>query len=330
MSFTTPTTPFRTRPLGKSGIDISELGIGLWAQGGGWGPVDDAGALDAIDEALDAGVTFFDTADVYGMGHSEELLGEAMRGRREQFIVASKIGWLGYDGERNRSQYDTVEKLVAGVESSLRRLGTDHLDLIQCHISYAEPNTPVFLEGFAKLKRDGKVRAFGVSTSDLEHLKTFNAGGECDALQVDYSILNRTPEADLFPYCLEHSIGVIVRGPLAMGILTGKFHEDTTFPEGDFRQAWTTDPEQRATFLQDLETVERIDELTSEDETLAQLALRFVLAHEAVTTVIPGARNPRQARENIGTEALGPLDARILARIDEVVPPKGGRKIWPA
>ncbi len=264
------------------------------------------------------------------MGHSEELLGEAMRGRREQFIVASKIGWVGYDGERNRSQYDTVEKLVAGVEESLRRLGTDHLDLIQCHIFSPEPNTPVFIEGFRKLKRDGKVRAFGVSTSDLEHLKTFNAEGDCDALQVDYSILNRTPEADLLPYCLEHAIGVIVRGPLAMGILTGKFHEETTFADGDFRQAWTTDPDQRRAFLDDLAKVEQIDELTGETETLAQLALRFTLAHEAVTTAIPGARNPKQAAENIRAGALGPLDAATLNQINAVVPPKGGRKIWPA
>lgn len=324
------TTPLNTRPLGSSGIDATEIGLGLWAQGGGWGPVDDKASLDAIDVALDAGVNFYDTADVYGMGHSEELLGKAMKGRRDRFIVASKIGWVGYDGERNRSQYDTVDKLVAGVEESLRRLRTDHLELIQCHIFYPEPNTPVFIEGFRKLKRDGKVRAFGVSTSDLDHLKTFNAEGDCDALQVDYSILNRTPEADLFPYCQQHNIGVIVRGPLAMGILTGKFNADATFPDGDFRQAWTTDSDQRKTFLDDLTTVERLDEVTGENETLAQLALRFVLTHDAVSTVIPGARSPRQAGENIRAGVLGPLDAATLSGIDAIVPPKGGRKIWPA
>jgi aryl-alcohol dehydrogenase-like predicted oxidoreductase len=246
------------------------------------------------------------------------------------YPFATTFGGWGNAGERNRSQYDTVEKLVAGVEASLRRLDTDHLDLIQCHIFYPEPNTPVFIEGFRKLKRDGKVRAFGVSTSDLDHLKTFNAEGDCDALQVDYSILNRTPEADLFPYCLEHNIGVIVRGPLAMGILTGKFHDETTFAEGDFRQAWTTDPDQRKTFLDDLSIVERIDELTGENETLAQLALRFTLAHEAVTTVIPGARNPKQAGENIRAGALGQLEASTMNQINAIVPPKGGRKIWPA
>jgi aryl-alcohol dehydrogenase-like predicted oxidoreductase len=326
----TTTSRLRTRPLGTSGINATEIGLGLWAQGGGWGPVDDENSLSAIDVALDAGVNFYDTADVYGMGHSEELLGRAMEGRRDRFFVASKIGWVGYDGANNRSQYDTVAKLVAGVEASLTRLRTDRLELIQCHVFYPEPNTDVFVEGFQKLKRDGKVRAFGVSTSDLEHLKTFNRDGDCDALQVDYSILNRTPEADLLPYCRANSIGVIVRGPLAMGILAGKFTSESRFPEGDFRKAWIDDAAQHATFRDDLARVERLGPLTGEGETLAQLALRFVLAHPGVTTVIPGARNPRQASENIEPGLRPPLDDGVLRAIDAIVPPKGGRKIWPA
>src|SRR5271155_379188 len=129
------------RPLGRSGIEVSVVGTGLWAAGGGWGPVDDQRALQAIDAALDAGINFFDTADVYGNGHSEELLGQAMRGRRDQFVVASKIGWGGDDGKNGRSQYDTVDKLVAGAEKSLQRLRTDHLDVIQNHIFFREPNS---------------------------------------------------------------------------------------------------------------------------------------------------------------------------------------------
>src|SRR5213596_3866049 len=110
------------RTLGKSGINVTVIGTGLWAVGGGWGPVDDKNALAAIDASLDAGINFFDTSDVYGDGHSEELLGKAMRGRREEYVVATKIGWVAYDGKNNRSQYDTVDRLVAGVEESLRRL----------------------------------------------------------------------------------------------------------------------------------------------------------------------------------------------------------------
>ncbi len=321
-----------SRPLGCSGIGVSEIGTGLWAAGGHWGPTDDAGALDAIDASLDAGVTFFDTADVYGNGHSETLLGRAMKGRRDRFIVGTKIGWTNYDGDANKSQYDTVEKLIAGVDEGLKRMGTDHVDLIQCHVFYPEPNTPVFVEGFRKMKEQGKVRAFGVSTADLEHIKTFNEYGDLDAVQVDYSILNRTPEADVFPYCREHGIGVIVRGPLAMGILTGKFDADDPpeFKGDDFRKAWVDDPDQRAQFREDLGTVERLRPLTAEGEGLSQLALRFVLANPAVTTVIPGARNRRQAEANSAAGAMGPAGAGTLRAIDAIVPPEGGRKIWPA
>jgi len=193
----------RRRPLGsKNDLLVTDIGLGLWAvPGAEWGPAEDADSLAAIEAAFDAGVNFFDTADVYGDGHSEELLGEAMAGRRDRFIVATKIGWTGFDGENERSQYDTVDKLLAGVAGSLRRLGTDYVDVIQCHIDYPEPNTEVFIEGFRRLKERGTVRAWGVSTSDISHLRRFNASGECDVLQIDYSILNRLSEREVLPYC---------------------------------------------------------------------------------------------------------------------------------
>ena len=317
------------RKLGKSGIEVSVIGTGLWAVGGGWGPVDDKNALAAIDASLEAGINFFDTADVYGGGHSEELLGKAMRGRREQFVVASKIGWVGYDGEKNRSKYDSVEKLVAGVEESLRRLQTDYLDLIQDHIFYREPNTDIFLEGFRKLQRDGKVRAVGLSSSDFAFIKDFNSDGGCATLQIDYSLLNRSAEHEIFPYCQQNNIGVIVRGALAMGILTGKFTAKTRFPEGDFRQDWHEKPDERRTFLEDLIKVEQLRSLGG-DSPLAQFALRFVIDHPAVTTVIPGARSADQARENVKAGWLPPVTKDIYREIDAIVLPGGGRKIWPA
>jgi aryl-alcohol dehydrogenase-like predicted oxidoreductase len=222
------------RRLGKSGMQVTKIGLGLWAAGGdAWGPTDDQESLSAIDMALDLGVNFFDTSDVYGAGHSEELLGRAMKGRRDRFIVATKIGWRDFDGERNQSAYDTVEKLIAGVESNLARLQTDYVDVIQSHINFREPTMEVFVEGFQRLQWEGKVRAYGVSTSDFEYLKAFDGDGGCATLQIDYSILNRTPEQDIFPYCIEQGIGVIIRGALAMGILTGKFGPDTQFGEGD-------------------------------------------------------------------------------------------------
>jgi aryl-alcohol dehydrogenase-like predicted oxidoreductase len=175
-------TPLVQTTLGHSGIEVTRMGIGLWAMGGdAWGPTEDQESMDTIAAALEAGITFFDTADVYGAGHSEELLGRVMQGQRQRFIVATKIGWTGFDGERNQTAYDTVDKLIAGVESNLRRLQTDYLDLIQSHISFREPTMEVFLEGFQKLKAQGKVRAYGVSTSDFEYLQQFNADGGCSA-----------------------------------------------------------------------------------------------------------------------------------------------------
>jgi aryl-alcohol dehydrogenase-like predicted oxidoreductase len=225
----------KERVLGKSGTAVTEIGMGLWAAGGDqWGATDDQEIFDAIDFALDSGVTFFDTADVYGAGHSEELLGQSMQGRRDRFIVATKIGWRDFDGDKGQSAYDTVDKLVAGVESNLRRLQTDYIDLIQSHINFRDPTMEIFLEGFQRLQRDGKVRAYGVSTSDFDYLKAFNADGGCAALQIDYSILHRMPETEILPYCQAQNIGVIVRGALAMGILTGKFNADTRFGEGRF------------------------------------------------------------------------------------------------
>lgn len=320
----------KKRLLGKSGIEVSEIGFGLWAAGGdAWGPTDDQEILNAIDYALDHGVNFFDTADVYGWGHSEELLGKAMKGRRDRFVVATKIGWWGFDSEAGRSAYTTVEKLIAGVESNLRRLNTDYVDVIQCHIDFRDPTMEIFLEGFQRLQREGKVRAYGVSTSDFEYLKAFNHDGNCATLQIDYSILNRTPEAEIFPYCQRENIGVIVRGALAMGILTGKFTPETRFPENDWRRRWHENEDEYRIFLRDLETVEKLRPL-AKGRTLAQLALQFVLAHPAVSTVIPGIKTVAQAETNIQAGLLPPLDAETLAAIDSIVPPGGGRKIWPA
>lgn len=320
----------KKRTLGKSGIEVTEIGLGLWAAGGSeWGETDDQEIFDTIDYTLDAGINFFDTADVYGMGHSEELLGKAMQGRRDKFIVATKIGWRDFDREANHTTYDTVDKLIAGVETNLSRLQTDYIDILQSHISYRESTMEIFLEGFQKLQQAGKVRAYGMSTSNFEYLQDFNHNDQCATLQIDYSILNRTSEKDIFPYCQEHNIGIIIRGGLAMGILTGKFSKDTRFGEGDFRQRWHENPDEYEVFLDDLQKVEQLKPL-AEERTLAQLALQFTLAHPAVSTVIPGAKNVRQMRDNIQAALLPPLTDAELEQINNIVPSGGGRKIWPA
>jgi aryl-alcohol dehydrogenase-like predicted oxidoreductase len=318
------------RELGKSGISVPIIGMGLWAAGGDyWGPTDDRDSLNAIDAALNLGVNFFDTADVYGGGHSERLLGQAMKSRRDRFIVATKIGWFGFDDNARRSAYSTVDLLVAGVEESLERLQTDYIDLIQCHIDFRDPTMEVFLEGFQKLQKTGKVRAYGLSTSDLAYIKEFCADGNCAAVQVDYSILNRTPEKEIFPYCRAHKIGIVVRGPLAMGTLTGKFRPEMRFPEGDFRRRWHNDVDEYRLFLDDLTKVEQLRPLAV-GKTLSQLALQFVTATPEVTVAIPGAKNPSQLQDNMLAALLPPLTDHDFRIINQIVPPGGGRKIWPA
>ncbi len=321
----------KLRTLGKSGIKVTEIGLGLWAAGGGeWGQPGDEDSLRAIDAALDAGVNFFDTSDVYGNGHSEELLGKAMRGRRDRFVVATKIGWRGFDGQKRCTAYQNVAQLIAGVESNLERLQTDYVDLIQSHISFRDPTMEIFLEGFQKLKAAGKVRAYGMSSSDFEYIQAFTQDGQCATLQIDYSLLNRTPEGAIFDHCQRNGIGVIVRGALAMGILTGKLREDSSFGEGDFRSKWLTDPEQNITYRRDLAHVAELRGLERSDRSLAQAALQFTLAHPAVSTVIPGARNAHQVASNVGAASAPALSPEDWALIDRVVPPRGGRKIWPA
>lgn len=318
------------RILGKSGIEVTKIGLGLWAIGGDeWGEVDDQESLDMIDAALDLGINFFDTSDVYGMGHSEKLLGKAMKGRRDQFIVATKIGWVGFDRENQVSQYDTVEKLIAGVESNMERLQTDYIDVIQSHINFREPNMEIFITGFQKLQEQGKVRAYGVSTSDFKYLQSFNADNEASTLQIDYSILNRTPEKNIFPYVLEKNLGVLVRGPMAMGILTGKFTRDSRFEDGDFRQNWIENRDEYEIFLKDLEKVEKLQPLANE-RSLAQLAIQFSLQHPAVTLAIPGAKRISQLKENVKTALMPELTPEEMSVIDSITPPGGGRKIWPA
>jgi aryl-alcohol dehydrogenase-like predicted oxidoreductase len=324
----------KKRVLGKSGIEVTEIGLGLWAAGGGdWGEADskaDAAALTAIEAALDAGVTFFDTADVYGPWHSEILLGKAMQGRRDRFVVATKIGWQGYDEANNCSGYKSVDQVIAGVETNLQRLQTDYVDVIQLHIDFRESTMEVFLEAFEKLQAAGKVRAFGVSSGDFEYIKAFSENRHCATLQIDYSILNRTPELEILDYCKVNDIGVIVRGALAMGLLTGKFSRDTSFPDDDFRQKWLTDPEQNTEFKNDLAKVETLRSLAGPGRTLAQAALQFVLKHDAVTTVIPGARTAAQVQANVFAAEAPGLSAEDMALIERVTPTAGGRKIWPA
>lgn len=305
------------RTLGKTRIEVSGVSVGMWAIGGdAWGPVEDGDSLAAIRRAWELGVNFYDTADVYGRGHSEKILAELIAEvPRDQIVVATKVGLWKAGGERP-NPYTDLKMILEDCEASLKRLGTETIDVYQCHLWFDE-NVEVFAEAFLKLKEQGKIRFAGVSTNDFPHLKHFDtAMAGVDTLQVDYSLFNREPEEEIFPYCKQNNIGVIVKGPLAMGKLTGKFTSETTFPEGDVRKDWVK-VENRQNFQRDLERVEALRFLSS-GRTMAQAALAYILHNPAVSTIIPGAKNPQQVEDNTAAVDL-PLNEDELEKIQTIL-----------
>ncbi len=309
------------RMLGKTGWQVSVIGLGTWNIGGQWGEVDDRTALATIWRAYECGVNFFDTADAYGEppGRSEELLGKALQGIRHEVFIATKVGnWARRHG--HPLPYTSPLHVIACCHASLYRLRTDYIDLYQCHIGNpTDAEIDVFLAAFERLKEQGKIRAYGISTNSLDALQRFNKHGTCATCQLDYSILNRVPERDLLPYCQENNIGVIVRGPLAMGILSGKFTPDTVFTD-DVRRSWN-EGERRERFLRRLQVVEKLKFLEKGGRTMAQAALQFVLSHPAVSCAIPGAKSPQQAEAN-AKAGDGSLTDEELKAINEIVQPE--------
>jgi aryl-alcohol dehydrogenase-like predicted oxidoreductase len=283
--------------LGNTGLLVSEIGFGSWAIGGDeWGAVKDDESVEAIERAIELGVNFIDTADVYGLGHSEQLVAKAIQQKRQDIILSTKGGLIGHHYDpQGKPVYGTPKKVIEAFDASLHRLQTDYIDVYFCHIWWDKhEETEAFLQAFQMLKRDGKVRAVGVSTHDLAYIKHFNQDGDLDVIQFDYSILNKEPEKDILPYITEHNLGAVVRGPLKMGILTGKFTNETTFPEDDLRKDW---PKEKW-FQDNLQKVDKLRSLVQPDRSLAQLALRYVLNHPAVSVAIPGAKNRKQVEEN--------------------------------
>lgn len=304
------------RLLGESGLKVSEIGFGAWAIGGdAWGPVDDEQSISAMSHAYELGVNFFDTADVYGAGHSERLVSELLKGKRDQIVLSTKGGLMGHS-RKPEPIYDSPKKIIKAFEDSLARLKTNFIDVYFCHIWWhVEQETEAFLTAFEKLKYDGKVKAVGVSTDNFQYLKEFNRNKSIDLLQVDYSILNRSAEKEILPYCLEENIGVVVRGPLQKGLLTGKFTKETAFTGNDVRQHWD-----RKWFEDHLEKVEKLKELEREHRSLGQLALQFVLSHPAVTITIPGAKSIRQVEQNVGASVRPLLSKEELEYINLISP----------
>jgi myo-inositol catabolism protein IolS len=298
------------RRLGKTGWNVSAVSMGCWGIGGQWGPVEEQEAIRTTQRAMDLGVNLLDTADAYGLGVSEERVGKAIKGRRDSVYVATKVGNFARRAGHPLS-YATPHHVYLCADASLGRLKTDYIDLYQCHIGdLGEPD--IFLEAFERLKEQGKIRAYGISTNSLDVLQRFNRDGTCAAAQINYSILNQSAARDILPYCQENDIGTLIRGPIAQGLLAGKFSPETRFDDS-VRNGWN-EGEGRQRFLKNLEVVERLRFLATPERTMAQAALQFVLAHPAVTCPIPGAKNADQAQSN-ATAADGALTQEELDQI---------------
>lgn len=302
------------KPFGKTGWDVSVIGLGTWNIGNQWGEIDDVTAYATIQAAIDNGMNLIDTADAYGIPHglSEQRLGRAIGGMRHQLYLVSKVGNWGRRGGHQLT-YSHPDLVRLCIHASLGRLRTDYLDVSLCHESnLADPT--IYLEGFEQLIEEGYIRAYGISTNSLDVLKRFNVNGTCSVVQVDYSLLNRQPEAEFLPYCQEHNIGVMVRGPLAKGVLSGRYDASSTF--GDtVRQGWNEPGDARDKFLEQVQQVERLKEIVEPGQAMVTTALRYVISHAAVSTAIPGAKSPQQASTNAaaGEQLLSAAEMDALA-----------------
>ncbi len=304
------------RVLGKTGWKVSAIGMGCWGIGGQWGTVEEKEAIATMQRAVELGVNLFDTADAYGIeqGTSEELVGKALASYRKEVYIATKVGNWGRRPGHPLS-YTHPLHIKGCCDASLHRLKTDSIDIYQCHIGgLQEPD--IFLEAFEGLVKAGKIRAYGLSTNSLDVLEQFNREGNCVVCQLNYSILNRSAESELLPYCLENDIGTLIRGPLAQGVLAGKFTPETNFTDS-VRAGWN-EGDGRERFLRNLQVVEKLRFLANEDRNMAQAALQFVLAHPAVTCPIPGAKSVAQIEANAAA-ADGELSEEELQRINNVL-----------
>ena len=303
------------RPFGKTGWNVSAIGMGTWNIGNQWGEIDDVTSWATVRAAYEAGVNLFDTAESYGIpnGLSEERLGAALAGIRHQIYVVSKIGHWGKrtGGGVPKS---TVDLIRLCCHASLGRLGTDWLDVVLCHeADIADPS--VYLEAFEMLKQRGRIRAYGISTNDLGVLERFNAHGTCSVVEVDYSLINRAPEADLLPYCVQHGIAVLVRGPLRRGLLAGKYDADSVFSDA-VRAPWNAGEEGREGYLREVGQVERLKGLLEPGTEMVTAALRYVISHPAHPVAIPGCKSPAQARMNAAAGERG-LSATEIDQLRE-------------
>ena len=299
---------------------VSEIGLGCWQFGGDFGTVEATTSQSILEEAAESGITFLDTADVYGGGRSEELIGRFLKSvEREEFVIASKVGRTG---DLFPDKY-TRDGLRARVENCLQRLDTDYLDLIQLHcIPPSQLERSDIFDWLRELRDEGKIRAFGASVEDVEQGMLAVQQEGLASLQVIFNVFRQKPRYELFPAAREKGVGIIVRLPLNSGLLSGKMSKATTFEKGDHRNYnrdgaafFVGETFGGIPFEKGLELVEELRELLPDDLPMAAVAQRFILDFPAVTTVITGASKPGQAVLNASASSIEPLPDDLHERL---------------
>jgi len=307
------------RKLGDSGLVVSAIGFGAWGIGGApfWKTEGDKASVKAVLKAVDAGITFFDTAPVYGFGHSEELLGRVLKPIRDRVVLATKCGlrWekkaLGAIS-KNASRASILDE----VEASLKRLATDRIDLYQVH--WPDKNTPQqeTMEALLELQRAGKIRHIGVSNYSLDELREISRYGKVIALQPEYNLLKRDIEAEVAPWCAANGVGIVAYSPLASGVLTGKYGKASRFT--DWRGKGKIGTFQGAAYERNIDKVERLVALArSAGVTAGQLAINWVIGRPGVASALVGVKNARQIEDNLGAMGWSP-SPEIAAELNEV------------
>jgi aryl-alcohol dehydrogenase-like predicted oxidoreductase len=289
----------------------------------GWGAVDDAESIHALQRAIELGVTFFDTADVYGTGHSERVLGQALRGQREKVIIATKFGYTYDETRREITGTNTTPKYIRwACEASLRRLGTDYVDLYQLHVGDVPlEHVEAVWVTLDQLKQEGLIRAYGWSTGDAQRATAFATQSSGAAIQHPANVLLNTPE--IFAVCDQYDLASITNSPLAMGLLSGKFDGRAQLPSDDVRGsghewvAYFTDGKPQKEFLDQLAAVREV--LTSRSRRLVQGALAWLWARSPHTIPIPGFKTVAQVEENAAALEFGPLSADQLQEIADLL-----------
>lgn len=311
------------RPLGRTDMKVSSVSFGAWAIGGNWGNVSDEESHAALNRAVTLGVNFIDTADVYGDGRSERLIGRLLKERKEEIFVATKAGRRL--APHTADGYN-AKNLESFVDRSLRNLNVDSIDLLQLHCPPSEVYyRPEVFKALDNLKRKGVIRHYGVSVEKVSEALKAIEYPEVQSVQIIFNMLRLKPATEFFPAAKERKVGVLARVPLASGLLTGKITDKTRFPQDDHRNfnRYGESFDRGETFSGvDLEVglaaVEELKQLVPAGTTLTQLALRWILMFEAVTCSIPGAKRPEQVDENVGAANLPPLDDETMSRIQAV------------